>query len=88
MLSALILYISGRTYNLKSTPNNRFFEKLLTAVLIYSQSFCQKSAERISPKKYFFDVRPGFTSNKLTHYLQDYGDTGTFRSIIVADEFA
>ena len=28
-----------------------FFEKLFMAVLIYSQSLCQKSAERKSPKK-------------------------------------
>ena len=41
------------TYSLKSTPNDRFFEKLFMAVLSYSQSFCQKSAERKSPKKYF-----------------------------------
>ena len=46
-------YISGETYSLKSTPHDRFFEKLFMAVLIYSQSFCQKSAERKSPKKYF-----------------------------------
>ena len=41
------------TYSLKSTPKDKFFEKLFMAVLIYSQSFCQKSAERKSPKKYF-----------------------------------
>ena len=29
------------------------FEKLFMAILVYSQSFCQKSAERKSPKKYF-----------------------------------
>ena len=40
-------------WDLQSTPNNRFFEKLFTAILFYSQSFCQKSAERKSPKKYF-----------------------------------
>ena len=40
-----ILYISGGTYSLKSTLNDRFFEKLF-----YSQSFCQKSVER---KLYF-----------------------------------
>ena len=32
---------------------DRFFEKLFTAILIYSESFCQKSAERKSPKRYF-----------------------------------
>ena len=38
---------------LKLTPNDRFFEKLFMAIFIYSQSFCQKSAEKKSPKKYF-----------------------------------
>ena len=32
----------------------QFFEKLFHGSFIYSQSFCQKSAERKSPKKYFF----------------------------------
>ena len=44
-LCVLILYISGETYILKSTPNYRFFKNLFMAVLIYSQSFCQKSAD-------------------------------------------
>ena len=78
----LILYISGGTYSLKSTPNDRFFEKLFMAIFIDSQSFCQKSAERKSPKKYFsyliwclaWESNPGFSSNKSTHYLLDHGD--------------
>ena len=53
MLCALILYISGGPYSLKSTPNDRFFGKLFMAIFIYSQSFCQKSAERNSSKRYF-----------------------------------
>ena len=53
MLCTLILYISGGTYSLKSTPNDRFFEKLFLAIFIYSQIFCQKSTERKSPKEYF-----------------------------------
>ena len=57
------LYISGGTYSLKSTPNDRFWETIHGHFFIYSQSFCQKSAERKSPKKYFFvfrfDVWPG-----------------------------
>ena len=82
MLCMLISYISGGTYSLKSTPNDRF-EKRFKANLFDSQSFCQKSAERKSPKKYFscfiFDDWPGirtqaFASNKPTHYLLDYGD--------------
>ena len=31
-------------------------EKLFMAILFYSQSFCQKSAERQQPKKYFFHI--------------------------------
>ena len=50
-------------------------------ILIYSQSFCQKSAERKLPKKYFLCFvlmfGPGFTSNKSTYYLLDYGDLTT-----------
>ena len=68
---------------LKSTPNDRFFEKLFMAIFIYSQSFCQKSAEKKAPKKYFsyFVLMSGlglepwlFISNKPTHYLLDHGD--------------
>ena len=39
MLCALILYVSDETYDLTSTLNDRFFEKLFMAVLIHSQSF-------------------------------------------------
>ena len=53
MLCVLILYKSGGTYSLRPTPNYRFFETLFMAVLFYSQSFCQNSSERKSPKKYF-----------------------------------
>ena len=82
MLCVLILYIRGGTYILKSTPNDRFFEKLFLAIFIYSQSFCQKCAERKSPKKYFsylfwclaWGSNPCFTSNKPTYNLLDYGD--------------
>ena len=62
----------------------QIFEKLFHGGFIYFQSFCQKSAERKSPKKFFlfifhflwltWDTNPGFTSNKPTHYLLDYGD--------------
>ena len=76
----LILYISGGTYCLKSTPNDRFFGKLFIAIFIYFQSFCQKSAERKSTKKYFsyfvlisdLGLEPWL--NKPTHYPLDHGD--------------
>ena len=53
MLCALTLYMNGGTYSLKSTPKHKFFEELFLAIFIYSQTFCQKSAGRKSPKKYF-----------------------------------
>ena len=34
----LIIYISGGTYSLKSTPNDRFVETLFLALLFYSPS--------------------------------------------------
>ena len=82
MLCVLILYTSGRTYSLKSTPNDKFFEKLFMTVFIYSQSFCQKSAERNRRRNTFrilfwrlaWGSNPGFSSNKPTHYLLDHGD--------------
>ena len=54
MLCTLILYESGGTYSLTSAPNDRFLRNFFMAGLFDSQSFCQKSAERKSPKKYFF----------------------------------
>ena len=75
MLCVLILYISGGTYSLKSTPNDRFFEKLFMAIL-FTQNFCLKSAERKSLKKYFlyfFFWCLAWVSNKPTHNLLDYG---------------
>ena len=54
MLCALILYVSGRTYSLTSTSNNRLLRNFYMAGLFYSLNCCQKSAEKKSPKKYFF----------------------------------
>ena len=42
MLCVLILYVSGDTYNLKSTPNDK---EIFNGKIIYSQSFCRKFAE-------------------------------------------
>ena len=50
------------TYSLKSILNDRFFEKLFMAVSIFSQSFCQISAEEILEGILFvfcFNVWPG-----------------------------
>ena len=62
----LILYVSGGTYSLTSTTNDRFLTNFLIIGLhdkflrnfthvrfTYSLSFCQISAERKSLKKYF-----------------------------------
>ena len=39
MLYVLILYINGGTYSLKSTANDRFFEKLFMAILFLRSEF-------------------------------------------------
>ena len=53
----LILYISGGTYSLKSTGNDRFLEEPFHGHFIYTLNFCQKSAgKRQLPKKYFFHI--------------------------------
>ena len=50
-----LLYMSGGTYCLTSTPNDKFFfQTFFHGRLIFSESFCQKSVKRKSPKKYFF----------------------------------
>ena len=46
-IACVILYISGGTYSLSSTPNDRFFWET------FHGSSYQKSAERKSPKKCF-----------------------------------
>ena len=53
MLCALILYVSGGTYSLTPTPC-LISKKLFHARFIYSQSICQKSNERKSPKNFLF----------------------------------
>ena len=87
MLCALILYISGGIHSLRPTSNDRFFEKHFYGNFIYSQSFCQKSAKRKSPKKYVFScltraTNPESTSNKPTYNLLDYDDFIYFLSYI------
>ena len=53
MLCVFVLYISGETYSLELTKDDRFFEKLFMAILLTLRVFCQKSAERKPSKKYF-----------------------------------
>ena len=78
----LILYISGGTYSLKLTPNDRFFEKLFMAILFTLRDFvrnllrgnCRRNTFRISFWFLVWDSNPGFSSNKPTHYLLDHSD--------------
>ena len=82
MLCVLILYISGGTYSLKSTPNDRFFEKLFMTILFTLRVFARnllrgnrwRNTFRISFWCLTWDSNPGFSSNKPTHYLLDHGD--------------
>ena len=84
MLCALILYISGGIYSLKSTPNDRFFEKLFMAIFIWLSEFLPEICwEQIAEEILFvfrlfwcltWDSNLGFSSNKPTHYLLDHGD--------------
>ena len=66
--------------SLKSTPNDRFFWETFNGNFCLLSEFCQKSAERKSPKKTFrisfwclaWDSNPGIASNKPTHYSGIY----------------
>ena len=57
------LYISGGAYSLKSTPNDRFFEKLFLAILFWHSEFLPEiCSEEIAEEILFvfcFDVWPG-----------------------------
>ena len=79
MLCVLILYISGGTYSLKSTPNDRFLEKLFMAILFTLRVLARNLLRRNRRRKYAFRIsfcclacysNPGFSSNKLTHFLR------------------
>ena len=54
MLCRLILFISGRTYSLKSTPNDRFLEKLFMAAFNLLSGFLPEICwEEIAEEIYF-----------------------------------
>ena len=83
MLCVLILYISGGTYSLKSTPNDRFFEKLYYMAILFTLRVFARILLRGNRRKNTFcisfwflawDSNTGFSSNKPTHYLLDHGD--------------
>ena len=77
----LILYISDGTYSLKSIPNDKFFEKLFMAILFTLKVFATNLL-RVNRRRNTFCILfwclawtwAGFSSNKPTHYLLDYGD--------------
>ena len=82
MLCVLILYISGRTYSSKSTPNDRFLEKLFMAILFILRVFARNLLTRNLRRNTFCILfvclvsssNPGFISNRPTLYLLEYGD--------------
>ena len=77
MLCVLILYISGGTYCLKSTQNDRFSEKLFMAILFTLRVFARnrrRNTFRISLWCLAWGSNPGFSSDKPTHYLLGHGD--------------
>ena len=86
MLWVLILFISGGTYSLKSTPNDRFFEKLFTPILFTLRVFARnllrgnrrRNTFRISFWCLAWDSNSALSSNKPTHYLLDHGDFAEF----------
>ena len=85
MLRVSILHISGGTCYLKSTPNDRFFEKLFMAILFTLRVFARNLLRENHRRNIFCILfwclvrgsNPGFTSNKPIHYLLDHGDFRT-----------
>ena len=78
----------------KSTPNDRYFEKLFMAVLI-TLRFCARNLLRRNRRKNTFRIlfwylawgsNPGFSSNKPTHYLLDHSDFIEELNSIFGDE--
>ena len=82
MLCVLILYISSGTYCLKSTTNDRFFEKLFMVIWFTLRVFARNLLRGNHRRNTFcilfwclaWDSNLGFTSNKPTHYLLDHGE--------------
>ena len=83
MLGALILYMSGRTYSLKSTPKDRFLRSFSWQFYLFSEFLPEICWEQVNEE--IFSYFPfwcltwslnsvGLTSNKPTHCLLDYGD--------------
>ena len=81
MLCVLIVNISGGIYSLKSTPNDKFFEKLFIAILftlrVFARNLLRGNRWRNTFRTSFWclacDSNPGFSSEKPTHYLLNHG---------------
>ena len=56
MLCALILYVSGWNYSLKSTPNDKFFKKLFMAILFTLRVFVRILLRESRKKKKHFHI--------------------------------
>ena len=75
-------YVVCFLWSLKSTPNDRFFEKLFIAILFTLRAFARNLMRGNRQRNTFcisfwclaWNLNPGFSSNKPTHYLLDYGD--------------
>ena len=71
----LCLYVSGGTYSLKSTSNDRFVWKTLR---VFARNLLRGNAEVTFFCILFWclawDSNPGFSCNKPAHYLLDQGD--------------
>ena len=81
MLCVLILCISGGTYSLKSTPNDRFFEKLFI-VILFTLRVSARNLLRGNRRRNNFHIlfwclawisKTAFSYNKPTHYLLNHG---------------
>ena len=83
MLGVLILIHKRRHLQLKSTPNDRFFKKLVTAVLFTLRVFARNPLRGNRRRNTFrilfwcleWGSNPSFSSNKSAHYLLEHGTT-------------
>ena len=74
MLCVLILYMSGGTYSLKSTPNDRFLRNFSWQFYLLSEFLPEICWEEVAEEIFFFyfrfDVWPGPTAtNAINAYF-------------------
>ena len=83
MLSALIVYVSGWTYSLTSTPDDRFLRNFVMACLftlrVFARNLLRGDRRRNTFHISFLMTDLGlrtqaFESNKPPHYILDHGD--------------